>query len=331
MTWIVHLLVLCAATGGRAEPLWARGSYAKLSFASDLSSRLTFGSIVLHAGPPIANVSSTQSNGTDVNMGCFDALTMGPYVVRYFKKLDSFTFERTYPLPIVPRNPTASTSSAGSACVDLSGVYNTPGTKVGTGPGGVNVVSTVSQHGCSITVGGESLCNGANATVLPNAKVNGTGGCLKGKTGTWNGTHIQFGGDFVWTRLDPGFPSFEVSDAATASALGCLGWEDVAFAPGKRSISLVNCQTDGPVLAFHNSTRATFVFSALDHFTTNIPAPSATGITVATQGAAIPAGTTMATLLLARPTPNRAMRAWGSAMRQKYNTTRNRGAATLGE
>ena len=38
----------------------------------------------------------------------------------------------------------------------------------------------------------------------------------------------------------------------------------------------------------------------------------------------------MATLLLARPGINRAVRAWGSAMRQRYNTTRSRGAATTG-
>ena len=137
-------------------------------------------------------------------------------------------------------------------------------------------------------------------------------------------------GSSVWERvLQPGFPTFEV--ASDPAALSCIGWKDIAFAPAALSgPSLAHCQTDGPAVVFDGQSRATLVFSALDHFTTNVPATSAAAISVATQGAPIPTGTTMCALLLARPGPTRAMRAWGAFMRQKYNTTRSRGPATTG-
>ena len=334
-----------AATGAPPPPLWARGSYAKLSFAADLSATFEFDAVSMAARPPplgAGNATAQQRSGVDASLGAYDELAVGPYAVRYYTKLDAFEFQRAYPLPVAP--PPASrapiVTAEGASCADLSGVYRAPGTGVGTGPGGVDVVSTISQEAdsCFFSVGGESLCNGANGTVDGSA-VNGTGGCLLHKQGVANATHLTFGGA-VWERVaERGFPTFEVTSevtsrgppaAAPEGQVGCIGWEDIAFAPAAHSFSLSHCQTDGPVVAFHNRSRATFVFSALDHFTTNVPATSATGITVATQGAPIPAGTTMSTLLLARPGPSRAMRAWGSTMRQRYNTTRSRAAATTG-
>ena len=85
-------------------------------------------------------------------------------------------------------------------------------------------------------------------------------------------------GSSVWERvLQPGFPTFEV--ASDPAALSCIGWKDIAFAPAALSgPSLAHCQTDGPVVAFDGQSRATLVFSALDHFTTNVPATSAAAI-----------------------------------------------------
>ena len=324
-----------AAAAAPPPPLWERGRhYATLSFSADLSAVFSFGAVTLQSPPLAGNLTARQSSGTDPNLGAFDELAMGPFSVRYFERLDAFAFERTYPAAVATlmRGTPHGGSWGGSAtCDDISGVWHAP-VAGGTGPGGVNVVSTISQAGCFFTVGGDSEFNGSNGTVLTGGIVNGTGGKLKNNKGTFNGTHIAFGGN-VWTRLPPGFPDFTVADPAVAKALRCIGWEDIAFAPATRAPSLATCQSDGPILAFHDDgtrNRPTFVFSALDHFTTNVPAPSATGITVATQGAPIPAGTSMATLLLARPSINRAMRAWGSAMRQRYNTTRNRGPATTG-
>jgi hypothetical protein len=93
--------------------------------------------------------------------------------------------------------------------------------------------------------------------------------------GVANATHITFGSLQVWSRVaEPGFPTFDV--VSDPQQLGCIGWEDVAFAPATRSArSLAHCQTDGPIVAFDNRSSATFVFSALDHFTTNVPATSA--------------------------------------------------------
>ena len=334
---IVGLLLPQAALGAA---LWSRGAhYAKLEFASDLSSSFSFGTVTMKATPPAGGnrTAARQGSGVDPDLGAYDELVMGPFAVRYFAALDAFTFERAYPAAVAAARPAVVAAAAGrggTPCADLSGIYNAPGTGVGTGPGGVNVVSTISQHGCFITVGGESLCNGANATVLAGGVVNGTGGCLKNKKGTWDATtgSIKFGSQ-MWARLPPSFPAFELSDPADADQIKCVGWEDVAFAPATRARGLARCQSDGPLLAFHGDgagSHATFAFSALDHFTTNVVAPTASGITVATQGAPIPDGTSMSTLLLARPGVNRAMRAWGSVMRQQYNTTRNRGPATTG-
>ena len=328
------LLLLDAAAAAEqplaATPLWSRGPvYARLSFASDLSSVFTYGGVVMQAPPPGRNLTAQQSTGTDPQLGAFDQLSMGPFSARYYARLDAFTFSRTHPIAI---RADVGLDAAAPPCTDISGTYNSPPAG-GTGPGGVDVVSTISQTGCFFTVGGDSEYNGANGTVLAGDIVNGTGGKLKGNKGFFNGTSIHFGGN-VWARLPQGFPNFEVADPAVAAALQCIGWEDVAFAPATTAPSLATCQSDGPVLAFHPAApgkqHETFVFSALDHFTTNVPAPWARGISVATQGAQIPAGTTMTTLLLARRGINRAMRAWGSTMRQRYNTTRKRGPATTG-
>jgi hypothetical protein len=205
-------LLLCSmlshAAATTSLPLWTRGSYARLSIdASDFSASFAFGPVSMTARPPLGTGSNVtqQRSGVDASLGAFDEIAMGLYSVRYYKKLDAFEFQRSYhPLlstqfaaatataaaaAAAAAAPAAPAAAVGHSCVDLSGIYRAPGTGIGTGPGGVDVVSTISQKAgsCFFTVGGESLCNGANATVN-GSTINGTGGCLLGKRGAKNAT-----------------------------------------------------------------------------------------------------------------------------------------------
>ena len=76
--------------------------------------------------------------------------------------------------------------------------------------------------------------------------------------------------------------------------------------------SLAACNNDGPIFAMRNSTLATLAFSTMDHFASQVVNTIGDGFGVNAMGAAVPDGTTMSTVLLARPGVNRAARAWGT-------------------
>ena len=76
--------------------------------------------------------------------------------------------------------------------------------------------------------------------------------------------------------------------------------------------SLATCNNDGPIFAMRNSTLATLTFSTMDHFASQVVNTIGDGFGVNAMGVAVPDGTTMSTVLLARPGVNRAARAWGT-------------------
>ena len=80
---------------------WARGGYGLLTVAEDASMTFTFGNLTLHGAAPTGASGSTSPGaaGVDPQLGSFDELLLpagagGGFAIRYFSKLDAFTFER---------------------------------------------------------------------------------------------------------------------------------------------------------------------------------------------------------------------------------------------
>jgi hypothetical protein len=112
------LPLLCAASAAAASsagaanaasPLpsdaWTRGSFGKLAVSADGSMNFKFGAVSLTADAP-NGTSGTKPGvaGTDPRLGSYDELLLpvgaaGGFAIRYYERLDAFTFERH------PRDP----------------------------------------------------------------------------------------------------------------------------------------------------------------------------------------------------------------------------------
>jgi len=112
------LPLLCAASAAAASsagaanaasPLpsdaWTRGSFGKLAVSADGSMNFKFGAVSLAADAP-NGTSGTKPGvaGTDPRLGSYDELLLpagaaGGFAIRYYERLDAFTFERH------PRDP----------------------------------------------------------------------------------------------------------------------------------------------------------------------------------------------------------------------------------
>ena len=186
-------LVTVAALGlvSAAAPLWSRGTYMKLEFAADLSSTLSYDGVVFEsASPAAAGAKAEASSGADGLLGGYDELRLGQSLaVRYYTGHDAFVFERTYPLPISAStvNVMAAGPSAGDcSAVDVSGFYESVANAGGTLPGALTDINTVTQVGCHVIVGGESVCNTATATIFNASFINGTSSCIAHRwTSAW--------------------------------------------------------------------------------------------------------------------------------------------------
>lgn len=141
------------------------------------------------------------------------------------------------------------------------------------------------------------------------------------------------------------WPSFSIV-GHNASATRCLGWNDHYFFPGGISTSLLGCKSNGPLFLFEAPSyeippppSAAMVLSALSHFTSNqvVNCPSTRGHTNDSSLCALGvsgavgqckrcARYSTSALMLARPSLQRSIRAFGSAVRQAHNTTRLRGS-----
>ena len=91
------LLAPCAAL---APSSWQRGEFGRLAVASDGSMSFSFGSFEVRAAPPNGTAGTKAGvAGTDPELGPYDELLLpaagtGGFAVKYFERLDAFTFER---------------------------------------------------------------------------------------------------------------------------------------------------------------------------------------------------------------------------------------------
>ena len=142
------------------------------------------------------------------------------------------------------------------------------------------------------------------------------------------------------------WPSFSIA-GHNDSATRCLGWDDHYFFPGGISTSLSGCKSNGPLFLFEAPSydippppSAAMVLSALSHFTSNqaVNCPPAkkgehnVSLDSCTLGVSGAVGQckkcrqySTSALMLARPSLQRSIRAFGSVVRQKHATKRLRG------
>ena len=143
------------------------------------------------------------------------------------------------------------------------------------------------------------------------------------------------------------WPEFSIADQP-ANHTRCLGWSEHYFYPGGIETDLPGCSSGGPLFLFDPpppapaAPVATMALSPLTHFSSNsvvncpphgkgaVPDTALCGLGV---DASARCGTKgnhcvlfeTAALVMARPGLTRATRAFGSILRRKHNTKRNRG------
>jgi hypothetical protein len=101
------LCVLLLGVGAAVQLPWTRGRYAKFTLNADMGYTVTYqvhptgGSYTidqtLHSHTAMAPLSSSLQpiEGTDPLLGDWDGVSTGDYAVKYYERMDAFTFSRT--------------------------------------------------------------------------------------------------------------------------------------------------------------------------------------------------------------------------------------------
>ena len=333
--------IILLASAAAAPDVWARGSYARLSVAADFSLSLAVGSgagaLAFASSPPSpAPGGFALASGTDGRAwGAYDELQLlaAPggallYAVRYYPGVDAFTFDRPATAAAFPwfyLDGAANASSVGAwTFLDdamLRGAFYDSLDRCAAPQ------VRAAAPACDLT--GTWASPSAVAVVMqPNGSLStsagwGTGaGAVDGLTATVS------------------FSNVGLQSGAVAADCNSVDWSPAGSRWTRSNTPPAPALSDGLLFVFSRTAtalpRASLVLSPMDSFTTQTtacgagapPAGSGFGLLTTFDRAGIPAGARASGLLVGRPGLKRATVAAGALLRQRFATTRQRGAGT---
>lgn len=322
--------------------IWERGSYSRLSVSSDFSSSLRIGvdgddaSLLFSSSPPSPLPGGfALTSGNDGNAwGSYDELQllaapsgMVLYKVRYYASVDAFTFDRP---AVADAFPWFSLSSAANASSVGAWSYLDDAMLRGSFFDSLDSCAATQLRraapGCDLT--------GAWTSPSAVAVVMSSNGSLSTTAawGTGSGALDGLVANVSFSNVGPQL-------GAVAADCNSIAWSPAGSHWTRKNSPSAPSLSDGVLFVFSRSAsslpRASLVLSPLDNFSTQTTACGAgtpavgSGFGLLTpEKSNAPAGARASGLLVGRPGLKRATIAAGALLRQRFATTRRRGAGT---
>jgi hypothetical protein len=332
---LLLLPVSAFAAATSSSVVWTRGAYSRLSVLSDFAMSLTVGAAgdaaalsFASAPPSPAPQTFATTSGTDAVFGAFDELQLlgaggALYNIRYFPRVDAFTFDRpaaagAFPWFFLSSAANASSVGAWTFLDDAmlrGGFFN-------------------SLDSCAAPQAAPPSCDltGSWDSPSPVAVVMQPGGALSTTAGWGTGA-----GALDSLTANVTFSNVGAQVGAVAPDCNSIAWSPAGSRWTRASAPALS---NGLIFIFSRTAsplpRAALVLSPMDNFSTQTtgcgvgvpPEGAGFGLLTTFARAGIPAGARASGLLVGRPGFKRATVAAGALLRQRFATTRRRGAGT---